>query len=354
MAVKPEAFIALDDSLAETLSIAWGKTWKPLVRSIVKAVEADDLVEASDLIHRIELADIYDQNQKHIEFIWTTAFLFGVSRHGAVKTSQFRQQKKQTDIIEAASAQFRRILQSSSQKLRRVALQAIDDEMQRRKEVTKAEASGSLVREFVSFLSSQVGDVADNSLLITSSLHTSRLAQYGYCVEAELRGVEAYVINEQLDQRTCRLCELMHGKVYSVDVLYKRLDLLLRVEDPDALKTMAPFPPNDKEGLEKLKQMTSVDMIANGWDSPPFHPRCRGYVDDISSLPQWDIIGSSLVEAALPKARLNLVGTTEAITTLPPDKQAELFEAVAVALYFTDLDDWMQAAILAAEREVLG
>lgn len=131
------------------------------------------------------------------------------------------------------------------------------------------------VLPFASFMNTQ-GQALFN---IASSLHTSRLSAFGYTAEASYLGITEYRINEQLDGRTCDVCRLMHGKVFKVQEARNLLDLVIRTQDPDELKSLQPWPDQSSSALEAMAQMTDAELVSRGWHVPPFHPRCRGLLD---------------------------------------------------------------------------
>jgi hypothetical protein len=119
---------------------------------------------------------------------------------------------------------------------------------------------------------------------IASSLHTSRLSAFGFTAEADYLGVKQYRIDEQLDNRTCPVCEYMDGKVFDVEDARGFLDTVVRTEDADELKSLQPWPSQSKQGLEDLKSLSNDELVMSGWHVPPFHPRCRGLLAKVLSI----------------------------------------------------------------------
>jgi SPP1 gp7 family putative phage head morphogenesis protein len=71
------------------------------------------------------------------------------------------------------------------------------------------------------------------------------LAQMSAFAEA---GVEEYVIEAVLDERTTAACRFLHGKRFSVRRALERFDFLERLDDPEDVKRVAPWV---REGTEK-------------------------------------------------------------------------------------------------------
>ena len=148
-------------------------------------------------------------------------------------------------------------------------------------EVQKAER---ILKPFVSFKKGIDTKVKGNLQMI-SSLHTSRLSGYGFTAEANALGVDTYAISEQLDNRICPVCEVMHGKTFQVADARRLLDTALRVEDPEDLKTIQPWPRQDKASVDRLRGMSTSELVSNKWNVPPFHPLCRGLLVHVDNVP---------------------------------------------------------------------
>lgn len=140
-------------------------------------------------------------------------------------------------------------------------------------------------RRILDSFSSFMGTNGQAMFNMLSSLHTSRVASYGFTAEAEAMGYEEYRINEQLDARTCPVCEQMHGKTFKVSDARKLLEIALRVSDPNDLKQLQPWPGQDQASVEALSKMGTQQLVANGWHIPPFHPRCRGLLGRVNATP---------------------------------------------------------------------
>jgi len=143
--------------------------------------------------------------------------------------------------------------------------------------IAKAER---IVRDFTSF-----DTEAKNLLQLISQLHTSRVSGYGYTAEAEILGVEYYAINEQLDVRTCPVCEMMHGRVFPVSEARRLLDDILFEEDPEIIKTKQPWPSQKQAAVASMQLMSPEELIGKGWHIPPFHPWCRGILVHVKDVP---------------------------------------------------------------------
>jgi len=110
---------------------------------------------------------------------------------------------------------------------------------------------------------------------IGSNLTTSRLVSYGFLDQANSSGLTSYQLEATLDERTSQVCKRLHGKVYQVDNSQEYLNQVLRIENPEELKSVAPFVKSDKQTLHELEQLSGSELASRGIRVPPFHPGCR-------------------------------------------------------------------------------
>jgi hypothetical protein len=106
--------------------------------------------------------------------------------------------------------------------------------------------------------------------------HRKDLGLNGLLAQAQELLIDSYQVSEVLDRRICPVCETLHGKEFQVVRERARLQQLLQLQDPDALKTAAPWPRQDPDSVKRLRTLSEAEIQANGWGSPPYHPLCRG------------------------------------------------------------------------------
>jgi len=117
---------------------------------------------------------------------------------------------------------------------------------------------------------------------ISASLTTSRLVSLGFLSQASSQGVTRYRVDEVLDDRTCPICAMMHGKEFNVAEQMDRTVRALSTQDPANLKTIMPWPSRSADSVSKLSSMSNDDLQAAGYGAPPYHARCRGLLTEIS------------------------------------------------------------------------
>lgn len=73
-----------------------------------------------------------------------------------------------------------------------------------------------------------------------------------------------------MDERTSPICRKMNGTVIPVSKAIEQRDLMMAAEDPEDVKTIAPWP-----SVKTLEGLTDAQIIASGVCLPPYHFRCR-------------------------------------------------------------------------------
>ena len=172
-------------------------------------------------------------------------------------------------------------------------MQSIAKVQEELKTVEKAEKP-RYVREFVNFTVE-----GDKIMQLISSLHTSRLAVWGFAAEADLLGLTTYKLSAVLDGRTSAFCRAINGKVFKVDDARKSINEILSVQNPDDVKSLQPWPKQDKASMEKYAEMTPEELTAAGLHIPPFHPGCRTMLVRVGKAPRTE-------KPSVPKEREKL------------------------------------------------
>ena len=167
---------------------------------------------------------------------------------------------------------------------------------------------------FVSF-KDKMRDHTMNQMQLIASLHTSRLSNYGFTAEAKALGMTEYAISEQLDTRICPICKIMHGKRFKVADANNLLKDVFSVQSQGDMRTIQPWPKQDKRSVAALGEMSNEELVAHHWNMPPFHPRCRGILVHVNKVPRIEDTPSFL--AAMGKEQ-----PLENIITQPPDTQS--------------------------------
>lgn len=277
--IKADTFLLLESMLSSRMQDALSSLIEDSVTRIDDAIEAGDFSTARVLVGKLSLWDLMEGNSGFVEFVTHLAMMFGASRVTQQPGTSVVGMGFESMTVHQLSDFFQQtVTQRCGEFLKTSALAFLD---RKEAEVTKAER---VLRPFASFV-----DGAGKAFMnMVSSLHTSRVSAYGFTAEAMALGVTEYQINEQLDNRICPVCRLMHGKKFRVGDARKLLDVVTRTSDPEALKQLQPWPSQTKDSLEAMGKMSSAELVAAGWHIPPFHPMCRGLLAQVGKAPTLD------------------------------------------------------------------
>lgn len=324
--IPAEAFIALEGLLAKHLQTELDKSLSDLLREVSALVTNGKYEEAVQKIQILNLDSVYESSKDMIERQTAMAMMFGASRVSHTPGTTVVGLGFEQEMITQASLNFRQHLTLAAEAMREHAMQLIAqareegpgeppvalDPYVEVAEVQKAERR--ILRDFASFMD-QSGKAQMN---LISSLHTSRVSAYGFTAEANVLGLTEYQISEQLDNRTCPVCQRMHGKKFKVADARRLLTVVLRTTDPAQLKSLQPWPSRSEESLKELDSLDEAELVARGWHIPPFHPRCRGLLVRVGRAPDLTLSEAPMAEAPqVTKADFDLLGIriTEAQAT---------------------------------------
>lgn len=270
MTVTPQAYVALEESLSSRLLATWEPVGRRISREVVSKIGDKDWDGVDEVISGIDLTQCLRGNIEYANFIGGMSLMFGVSRLASIPSeSAYHKAGEVSPYIGKSVGLMDMSLRQSSIKLKERVHKLVTKERDRIT-VQKADLIDGLAEVLVK---------GGGKPELISSLHTSRLAQFGYTVEATLVGQETYIINEVLDARTCQVCVTLDGEIFGVRRLQERLIKVFNSTTVDELKRHAPWPKQSKAELERLESMTSEELVLAGYNSPPYHPLCRGFID---------------------------------------------------------------------------
>lgn len=308
--IPAEAFIALEGLLAKHLQTELDKSLSDLLREVSALVTNGRYEEAAQAAQALNLDAVYESSKDMIERQTSMAMMFGASRVSHTPGTTAVGLGFEQEMVTQASMNFRQHLALAADAMREKAMQLIalareegPGEPPQAVEILKAERR--ILRDFASFMDKE-GKAQMN---LISSLHTSRVSAYGFTAEANVLGLTEYQISEQLDNRTCPVCQRMHGKKFKVEDARKLLTVVLRTSDPEQLKALQPWPSRSEETLKEIDSLSAEDLVARGWHIPPFHPRCRGLLVRAGRAPDLTVPGP-IPEGPPPvtKADFDLIG----------------------------------------------
>jgi len=287
MVVKVEAYLDLEASLESLVLPRWNRIQRRVIPQIEKAIEAHDLNKVTEIVDTINTSLLYSGKVKQINTHLKTGLVFGGALvNGSALDLEIVLNKDALNLVPIATNQYKIQLDQAMITVRKRFLQLatklearLTFEEQQEEEFNKGDSINVQKINPInlrSALQTGAGNIGGSMISTASSLQMSRMAQYGFAAEASSRGITHYVVNEQLDSRICPVCRRMNGKRFAVAPALAKLDTQIRITDPTDLKILAPFPKQSKAAVKDLTEMTPEQLRAKGWDTPPYHPRCRG------------------------------------------------------------------------------
>lgn len=325
MTIKNESFLLLEKSLSSKLDKSMRRGYIPALKKSASAARKGNFNEAREHINSIDVSPNIENKTKFINLIGMQAILFGAKDFKSAKNSSFYNQPPPEQLEKATKTIVMMLSVNANEGIKKQAHKLLDIEEANQKEsefTIQKSATNGFVREFVS----NVGKNGKSFIDFGSSLHTSRLASWGFTVEAGLSGATAYKVSEVLDSRICPVCDYMNGKVFPVASARKKLEGLLDVTDPDQLKSIAKWPTQSKEGIANLQSMSDSELITAGWDTPPFHPLAVSQDTEFLSNSGWKLVkdatNKDLAFSMNPETRLvSWVPVVQRIKTTTTDNR---------------------------------
>jgi len=269
--MDPRAYLKIEMALTKRLQKAWGPLAAQVFSQVTDAMEDSDYAAAYDFAGQLDFSVIRENHYDWLKYQLFAAAKFGaqmVAKDTALETGSY-----EILLGQAADALLRDVEVSAFQAAYTSLAQLIAAR-QYPEMVKKADTfyqGQRYVKEFVSFKSD-----ADARLQLISSLHSSRLAVWGFTAEADVRGVTQYRLTAVLDGRTSHYCRYVaHGKTFEVEDARSSINRILQAQDAETVKNLHPWPKQDAKTIKSLREMSAADLTALGYHIPPFHPLCR-------------------------------------------------------------------------------
>ncbi len=360
MAIKDEAFLDLEASLTAELLPQWGSINRRVSGAVSKAVMDGELNRVDDILATINPKLLYAGKVKKLDFLFKSALVFGASRVTGDTASLRIMENDETlsivkDIRKQYELQMAEIMHTVRRRIKAGAIKAkerLDWEADRAVELSKSSVAVMKINpinvpEVISTSSKAAGR---NLISIASSLQMSRMAQYGFLSEARARGMTQYTVAEVLDSRTCAVCRRMHGKTFNVAPALAKVDTHIRITDAADLKLLAPFPDQSAEGLEEIDRLNKDQLTQRGFNTPPYHPMCRGLLHPAKAEPSLQSVRTtSLVEGFTPSRPINPkvadVLDSPAAQQLSDARRSQIIAASVGVVDFATLPDAVQEII---------
>ena len=298
MALKLEAFMALEASVGQSIAAGWTPMARGLMTEVGQAVAQGRFTDAYDACAHLSLAGLVDRQRKRLEELGVAAVLFGAARlTGLQSTALMTGERALPKVITSALDQLTSMIEDgAAEQIRATSsrLVALAEEERHRRELSPPALRKADV-DLADALNAAVLGNGRALIDVGANLTTSRLVSYGFLDQARVMLVERYQVTEILDGRHCPVCEYMHGQTFEVAQEAARVEQVLQILDPKELRSAAPWPKQDQASLDQLRAMTPGMLQGAGYGSPPYHPLCRGQLVPEGSVSQLSATQASLV-----------------------------------------------------------
>lgn len=276
MKPRHKAYLAVEASVTNALRKAFEPFGHKLARELRELALSGKFAEAHKVVREFQLDPVIEKIRPKLEELAVTAILFGASRRKNPWKTGFATGKFDPRLTIANSVkQLIGIAAMNAESWIREAAEKVlhdyEDANRRGGPVLKTDED-DLAAKFAAAVLGNGRAVMD----IGANLTTSRLAAYGFLAEAESDGATQYQVSEVLDDRTCPVCVAMHGRTFSVSRAKAHLDMVMMLDNPEDLRSAAPWPKQNKASVAELEAMTDEEVEASNTATPPYHPGCRG------------------------------------------------------------------------------
>lgn len=343
MAIKHQAFIDLEKGLTSRTAASWRQVWRSLCNELRPAIRSKDWTKANQIVDKLDTSSVVLSNAKYAQTVGMSALLLGASRLTPIHTSLVAKKPPARQLGNGVT-QWGYIVGRNLPKLLTLdlhrKLHALEHEHEQgrhtfskgeiRKESEMEEMRPAEEEDEKEATDEEVEELLDSVELdgtglisLAASLMVSRLSSFGFLVEAQDQGIEEYEIDEVMDDHTCPVCEVMNGQVFKVVDGVAHATAIMDAEDPDSLRSIAPWPSQSADSVADLEDSDAEDLVDQGLALPPYHPGCRGIavpVDNATpSEPASADDAESVAEDSMPSLSIGalsaLLGLTQGIET---------------------------------------
>lgn len=310
--IQIESFLTVERTMVNTIMRRWREEGgAELIREIAARAKRDDFDGARAKARLLNFDSVVDQIPR-LETIGMAAILLGESffSGGQLGPKGTGDVDGRTDLLTNAAQALALDLQFNGARLLQEEAQAMVDSVEshvdpvtRGADVFKIEwLEVFLVADLAlaSQLNASIAKGAERVVETGSNLTTSRLTSLGAMDRMGQLGAKTYQITEQLDAKTCPICLRMHGRIFETAPARDSLIAQLSTQNPQELKTSAPFPDQSRAGINSFSGMSDDQLGANGWTKPPFHPHCRGVLVPVGTVPRSERVPFKPLDPDIP------------------------------------------------------
>ncbi len=292
-----ESFLSLEASIASRIYNSWVRETATTRQQLIDALAHGKYADADVLVDSLGFKPVTEKHRNFLETIGLATLISGASQVTPISKTQLAVERSLPLILESAITAFSTSLDLSATEQVSVRVRKFIAELQAEDPLEPGTGVSDI--RLKQFDPDDIADLINSNVLGTgkglvdagANLTTSRLMAYGFLSESRSRGFLTYQVTEVLDGRTCPVCRGMHGKIFRAAPALERLERTLLTTDPMQLKTMNPFPSQAAKGIKLLAGLTNTEMERRGWNTPPYHPSCRGVLVKRGTVPKGEIRG---------------------------------------------------------------
>jgi hypothetical protein len=290
MPIQHRAFLDLEEGLTRRAVAGWRLIWIDLVGNLRTAIRHQNWVEVDRLIDTLSTDRLLDSCSQYAQTVGLSSLLLGASRLSEVHNSVVAKQPPLLQLRNGVTQWGYAVSRNTPQLLRRrlhMGVALLEHQLTQARQKVQKEAALDATTSGDELLG-QTEKEGSQMLNLASSLLVSRLSSYGFLLEATDQGLVEYQIIEILDDHTCPVCEVMNGQVFPVAAGMGHAQTVLSAEDPDSLRSVAPWPGQGKDSVDRLAGADPQGLLDMGLALPPYHPGCRGIVGAVDRTPATD------------------------------------------------------------------
>lgn len=286
---KLRALISLEHTLAKELSDRWEAPAKSLMAELKSAILSGDEASARRIADGASMKPVADAIGGKLHFLGASALVFGASQLVKPKDTIFTSQSELPMVVDTAIEGVKTSLINNSSGVVRDACHSVIDSAMSILKSDAARRTKAADEDLADALNAAVMGTGKGMIDVGANLTTSRLVSYGFLSQAQHMDITEYEVSEVLDERTCPVCQIMHGQRFKVERAMSRLESTLMLTDPNDLRYAAPWPKQDKRSVYDLYNMDADSLQGLGFDAPPYHPMCRGILVPIGSTVPYEL-----------------------------------------------------------------
>lgn len=269
MTIENEAFIDLEMVLHNKTNALWVKEWREIQKKLNRLANAGKWDEAHKFADELNFDRIVRKSTRLAMTLAEAALFLGASRIVEPEAAVFAGNPDE-DLLGRAVEQWAIVLTQNAQEALRLQIHILLGDLER----FHAESDMIIKAEHPDL--GRVGRQGTQFSRVTASLMISRMSTAGFMMQAQFNGIQEYVVSEVLDAVTCPICNSMHGRRFPVAAGVAKSLAIMQATDPNALRTIAPFPSQSAANVKRVTRMDQGQLIGAGMELPPYHPNCRG------------------------------------------------------------------------------